>query len=59
MHVGNLAAVMLVKHLTNAGFHPIVLVGGATGLIGDPKQDVERDLKTLEEIDRYKAGIAA
>ncbi len=59
MHVGNLAAVMLVKHLTNAGFHPIVLVGGATGLIGDPKQDVERDLRTLEEIDRDKAGIAA
>lgn len=59
MHIGNLAAVMLVKHLANAGNNPIVLVGGATGMIGDPKQDVERDLKTLEEIEFNKAGIAA
>lgn len=59
MHIGNLAAVMLVRHLSNAGFKPIVLVGGATGMIGDPKQDVERDLKTLDEIARNKAGIAA
>jgi len=59
MHIGNLAAVMLVKHLTAAGHKPIVLVGGATGMIGDPKQDVERDLKTLDEIAHNKAGIAA
>ena len=59
MHIGNLAAVMLVIHLTNAGYKPIVLVGGATGMIGDPKQDVERDLKTLDEIAHNKAGIAA
>lgn len=59
MHIGNLAAVMLVRHLTSAGYSPIVLVGGATGMIGDPKQDVERDLKTLDEIDYNKAGIAA
>ena len=59
MHIGNLAGVMLVRHLLNAGFTPIVLVGGATGMIGDPKQDEERDLKTLDEIDKNKAGIAA
>lgn len=59
MHIGNLAAVMLVRHLTAAGHKPIVLVGGATGMIGDPKQDVERDLKTLDEINTNKAGIAA
>ncbi len=59
MHIGNLAAVMLVMHLTRAGFKPIVLVGGATGMIGDPKQDVERDLKALDEIEKNKAGIAA
>lgn len=58
MHIGNLAAVMLVKHLSNAGYNPIVLVGGATGMIGDPKQDVERELKSLDEIARNKAGIA-
>ena len=59
MHIGNLAAVMLVRHLADAGYKPIVLVGGATGMIGDPKQDVERDLKTLDEIAHNKAGIAA
>lgn len=59
MHIGNLAGVMMVKHLANAGFKPIVLVGGATGMIGDPKQDVERESKTLEEIEFNKAGIAA
>lgn len=59
MHIGNLAGVMLVKHLVNYGYKAIVLVGGATGMIGDPKQDVERDLKTLEEIDFNKKGIAA
>ena len=59
MHIGNLAAVILVMHLTRAGFKPIVLVGGATGMTGDPKQDVERDLKALDEIEKNKAGIAA
>ena len=59
MHIGNLAAVMLVKHLIGAGHKAIVLVGGATGMIGDPKQDAERDLKTLDEIALNKAGIAA
>ena len=59
MHIGNLATVMLVRRLADAGHKPIVLVGGATGMIGDPKQDVERDLKTLDEIARNKAGIAA
>ena len=59
MHIGNLAGVMMVKHLISAGHKPIVLVGGATGMIGDPKQDVERDLKTLDEIAHNKAGIAA
>ena len=59
MHIGNLAAVMLAKHLIAGGHKPIVLVGGATGMIGDPKADAERDLKTLDEIAHNKAGIAA
>ena len=58
MHIGNLAQVMVVKHLLNHGHKAIVLVGGATGMIGDPKEDAERDLKTLDEIDENKAGIA-
>lgn len=59
MHIGNLAQVILVKHLIAHGHKAIVLVGGATGMIGDPKQDVERDLKTLDEIAQNKAGIAS
>lgn len=59
MQIGNLAAVMLVKHLVNAGHKAIVLVGGATGMIGDPKDNEERTLKSLDEIAKNKAGIAA
>ena len=59
MHIGNLAQVMLVKHLIAHGHKAIVLVGGATGMIGDPKEDAERELKTLDEIAKNKAGIAS
>lgn len=59
MHIGNLAQLMLVRHLMRHGHKAIVLVGGATGMIGDPKEDSERDLKTLDEIAHNKAGIAA
>ncbi len=59
MTIGNLAAVIMVRHLINYGYKAVVLVGGATGMIGDPKDDVERQLKTLDEIDRNKAGVAA
>ncbi len=58
MHIGNLAQVVLVRHLIKHGHKAIVLVGGATGMIGDPKEDAERDLKTLDEIATNKAGIA-
>ncbi len=58
MHIGNLVQLMVVKHLIRHGHKAIVLVGGATGMIGDPKEDAERDIKTLEEIDTNKAGIA-
>lgn len=60
MTIGNLAAAMMVKHFIKHGHKPVLLVGGATGLIGDPdgKKD-ERNLKTLEEIDRNKQAIAA
>lgn len=60
MQVGNLAAAMMVRHFINHGHHAYLLVGGATGMIGDPdgKAD-ERNLKTLEEIAKNKAGIAA
>lgn len=42
IHCGNLVQLMVVRHLQEAGHKPILLVGGSTGLIGDPKQSGER-----------------
>jgi tyrosyl-tRNA synthetase len=60
MTIGNLAAAMMVRHFIDHGHDATLLVGGATGMIGDPdgKKD-ERNLKTLDEIAKNKAGIAA
>jgi tyrosyl-tRNA synthetase len=60
MQIGNLAAAMMVRHFINHGHNAYLLVGGATGMIGDPdgKKD-ERSLKTLEDIDSNKNAIAA
>ncbi len=59
MTIGNLAAAMLVRQFIERGHKAYLLVGGATGLIGDPdgKKD-ERNLKTLDEIAVNKAAIA-
>jgi tyrosyl-tRNA synthetase len=59
MTIGNLAAAMMVRHFINAGHIAYLLVGGATGMIGDPdgKKD-ERTLKTLDDIARNKAAIS-
>ncbi len=58
MQVGNLAAAMMVRVFIKHGYKPVLLVGGATGLIGDPDGKAqERDLKTPEEISKNKAAI--
>jgi tyrosyl-tRNA synthetase len=59
MQVGNFAAAMMVRHFIDAGHKAYLLVGGATGMIGDPdgKKD-ERSLLTLEDIARNKQAIA-
>lgn len=45
LHVGHLVSVMMLKHLQNAGHRPIALIGGATGMIGDPSmKSAERNL---------------
>ncbi len=60
MTVGNLAAAMMVRQFITAGHKAILLVGGATGLIGDPDgKKQERDLKTVEEINNNKQAIIA
>ncbi len=60
MTIGNLAPAMMVRHFIEAGHKAYLLVGGATGMIGDPdgKKD-ERNLLSLEDIDRNKKAIAA
>jgi tyrosyl-tRNA synthetase len=59
MTVGNLAVAMMVRHFIDYGHKAVLLVGGATGLIGDPDGKAEeRELKSLEEIARNKAPIA-
>lgn len=58
LHIGNLAQLMVVKHMVKHGHRVIMLVGGATGMIGDPKQDAERELKSLDEIAVNKKAIA-
>ena len=59
MQVGNLAAAMMVRHFIDHGHKAVLLLGGATGLIGDPDGKAEeRTLKTPEEVAANKAGIA-
>ena len=60
MTIGNFASAMMVRHFIDHGHKAVLLVGGATGMIGDPdgKKD-ERSLKTLDEIAKNKAGIAS
>jgi tyrosyl-tRNA synthetase len=59
MTIGNLAAAMMVRHFIDHGHKAILLVGGATGMIGDPDgKKQERDLKTLDEIANNKTAIA-
>ena len=60
MTIGNLASVMMVRCFLKHGYKGIILIGGATGLIGDPdgKAD-ERNLKSMEVIEQNKQGILA
>ncbi len=60
MTIGNLAAAMMAKVFIHHGYTPVLLVGGATGLIGDPDGKAqERDLKTETEVEYNKKAIVA
>ena len=50
LHIGHFSSFLISKRLKDAGHTPILLVGGATGLIGDPKPDSERPMITVEEV---------
>lgn len=51
LHIGHFSSFLISKRLKDAGHNPILLVGGGTGLIGDPKPDAERPMITKEEVD--------
>lgn len=60
LHIGNLAAIMLLKHFQLAGHKPIALVGGATGMIGDPSgKAAERDFLSEDTLRANQVGIQA
>ena len=60
LHIGSLVQIMILMHYQRAGHQPIALVGGATGMIGDPsgKSD-ERNLLDAETLEKNIAGIKA
>ena len=51
--VGHYSSLVTAKRLAKAGHHPILLVGGATGLIGDPRPTAEREIISKETLDKY------
>lgn len=57
LHFGNLVQLVVARKLQRAGHHVICLVGGSTGLIGDPKPDSERVLRSKEQVAEAVASI--
>jgi tyrosyl-tRNA synthetase len=58
LHVGSLVCIMALAHMQKEGHRPIALVGGGTGLIGDPSGKTElRKVITQEQIDKNKTGL--
>ncbi len=60
LHVGGLMQLMMLRRFQRAGHRPIALVGGATGMIGDPSgKSEERNLLSAEQLQRNVDGVAA
>ena len=57
MHIGHYSSFLISKRLAKAGHKPILLVGGATGLIGDPKPTAERPMISKEEVEHNFKGL--
>lgn len=57
IHMGNLVQLMLVRRLQAGGHRPILLVGGSTGLIGDPKQSAERAMNPKDLVHQWVERI--
>ncbi len=60
LHIGHLCGIMMLRHLQRCGHKPIALIGGATGMIGDPSgKSAERNLLTEETLRHNQACIKA
>ena len=60
LHIGHLCGIMMLRHLQQCGHKPIALIGGATGMIGDPSgKSAERNLLTEEVLRHNVAAIRA
>jgi tyrosyl-tRNA synthetase len=59
LHFGNLVQLMVARALQRAGHNPLILVGGSTGLIGDPKNTGERALNPTDVVAGWVEGIRA
>jgi len=60
LHIGNLVQIMTLVHFQRAGHKPFALVGGATGMVGDPSgKSQERNLLDMETLEKNQAGVTA
>ena len=60
LHIGSLVPILLLVHLQKAGHKPIALVGGATGMVGDPSgKSEERNMLSEEELNKNVKGVRA
>lgn len=59
LHMGNLVQILTARRLQQAGHTPYALVGGATGMIGDPKESGERTLNDLDTVKKWVAKVQA
>ncbi len=57
MHIGHFSSFLIATRLAKAGHKPILLIGGATGLIGDPKPSKERPMITKEQVEENVKGL--
>ena len=57
MHIGHFSSFLIATRLAKYGHKPILLIGGATGLIGDPKPSSERQMITKEEVQKNVEGL--
>ena len=59
LHIGHYSSLCMAKRLANAGHHPVLLCGGATGRIGDPRPTAEREIISEERVNANIEGIRA